>query len=276
METSYSYSPCFSSPLPQAAPSQPLLSLFVACYNECKNIVDTLCAVRDACIETGISYEILLIDDASNDDSVQIIREWIHNHPAVPIRLVVNSINQGLAKNFIAAARMLSGEWYRLICGDNVESKETLMTIFRQIGQAEILLPYHTHCHGKIWSRKLISRCFTWGVNALNGYRIRYYNGLPVTRRKYTEIFCHPKVGFGFQADFVTQLLDLGLSWLEIGVQTRERTNGSSKALTMKNFFGASVLFKRLLMRRLKRLICRTKPRYAEKVTIQNLPENIG
>ncbi len=253
-------------------PSDPFLSLFVACCNERANIVGTLCAVRDACTEVEISYEILVIDDASTDDSVEIIRAWMAEHPTVPIRLIRNAVNQGLAKNFITGAGLANGEWYRLICGDNVEPKETLSAIFRRIGQVDVLLPYHVCCPGKVWTRKIISWCYTWAVNILSGHRIRYYNGLPVARREHAGMLCSPKLGFGFQADYVTQLLDLDLSWLEIGVQTYERRNGVAKAFTMKNFLGVSMLFRRLLRRRLKRLIFRVKPTLDE-IAIKNLPE---
>src|SRR6516165_9242432 len=163
----------------------PLLSLFVACYNEEDNIVGTLNSVRDACEHVGISYEMLVIDDASRDRSVEIIQTWMEENPRVPLRLIVNPRNLGLAVNFITAAREASGEWYRLICGDNVEPLETLAAVFQEIGKAEVRLPYHTHCPGKIWSRRLISTLYTLLVNLLSGYWVRYYNGLPVTRRRY-------------------------------------------------------------------------------------------
>ena len=232
----------------------PLLSLFVACYNEAENIGDTLNNVRDACRKTGISYEVIVIDDASRDRSVEIIRAWMKENPEVPLQLIVNPRNLGLALNFITAAREATGEWYRLICGDNVEPMETLATVFQAVGKAEVLLPYHTQCPGKIWSRRLISVLYTLLVNLLSGYWVRYYNGLPVVRRRYAEIYCHPALGFGFQADFVTQLLDLGLSRLEIPVKTHERLNGVSKALTKRNFAGVSLVFYRIATRRVARL----------------------
>lgn len=243
-------------------PVPPLLSLFVACYNEADNIGDTLTNVRDACEKAGIRYEVLVIDDASRDHSVEIIQTWMKENPQVPLQLTVNPRNLGLASNFITAARQATGEWYRLICGDNVEPMETLATIFHEVGSAEVLLPYHTQCPGKIWSRRLISTLYTLLVNLLSGYWVRYYNGLPVTRRRYAAIYCRPELGFGFQADFVTQLLDLGLSRLEIPVKTHERVNGSAKALTKRNIAGASSVFCRIAKRRVARLF-RSKDGFA-------------
>ena len=116
-------------------PVPPLLSLFVACYNEADNIGDTLTNVRDACEKAGIRYEVLVIDDASRDHSVEIIQTWMKENPQVPLQLTVNPRNLGLASNFITAARQATGEWYRLICGDNVEPMETLATIFQEVGK---------------------------------------------------------------------------------------------------------------------------------------------
>lgn len=251
----------------------PLISLFVACYNESGNIVDTLCTICDACTEVGISYEILVIDDASTDGSVEIIHKWMNDYPMVPIRLIKNSKNQGIARNFIAGSRLAKGEWYRMVNGDNVEPKETLITIFRKIGYAEVIVPYHVICHKKVWSRKVISSCYTWIVNFLSGYYIRYYNGLPVTRRKHVETFCYPTLNFCFQADFIIQLLDSGLSWLEVCVPTHERRKGVSHAFSVKNFLAMSILLKRLLIRRWKWLKYKIRPQQAEKIITPNLPE---
>lgn len=251
----------------------PLLSLFVACCNERENIVGTLNTVRDACKEVGISYELIIIDDASIDRSVEVVQVWMQDNPGVSAQLIRNAVNQGLANNFIAAARVAKGKWYRLICGDDVEPKEALVSIFRNVGRAEVLLPYHVRCRGKAWTRKLISWCYTAIVNVLSGYRIRYYNGLPVARRKYVTSLCCSQLGFGFQADFATQLLDLGLSWLEVGVPTRERTSGATKALTIKNFLGVSLLFRRLIERRTKRIMGRAKQCQLNREVMENLPE---
>jgi glycosyltransferase involved in cell wall biosynthesis len=238
--------------------SIPHLSLFVACYNEEENILDTLDNVRDALRGSKVAAEILVVDDASSDRSCQLIREWIQQNPEVDIRLIENTINKGLAANFIFAAKAAKGEWYRLICGDNVEPMETLLTVFSNVGRAEILLPYHIHCPGKVLGRKMISTCYTFLVNVLSGHWVRYYNGLPVTRRAYAKSLCRPELGFGFQADFVTQLLDLGLTRLEIPVKTQERSAGKARALTKKNFKGVSVVFKRIIRRRLARILGRT------------------
>jgi glycosyltransferase involved in cell wall biosynthesis len=128
------------TPAARALGSDVFLSLFVACYNESGNIVGTLETVVAAASKTVPSYEIVVVDDGSRDSSVAEVREFMAARPDLPIRLLINPRNEGVANNYAEAAFRSHGEWYRMICGDNVESEETLATIFSSIGEAEVLL----------------------------------------------------------------------------------------------------------------------------------------
>src|SRR5262249_4989143 len=123
--------------------TDPELTIFIACYNEAPDIVPTIETVRDAVADAGCSYEIIVIDDASNDASAEAVRAYRSAHPDAPLRLRVNPVNRGLARNFVEAAFLGRGRYYKLVCGDNVESKDTLVRIFKQRGLADVILPYH-------------------------------------------------------------------------------------------------------------------------------------
>ena len=116
----------------------PLITLFVPCYNEAGNIEGTFDVIAEACSQTGISYEVIVTDDASKDGTPEIIRRYMNAHPDMPITLHVNEKNRGLGANFGEAAFMGRGEFYRLVCGDNCEPAETLIKVFNNIGKAEI------------------------------------------------------------------------------------------------------------------------------------------
>lgn len=137
----------------------PLITLFVACYNESGNIEGTLDVIRAACAEAGITYEVIIIDDASTDGSPEIIRRYMDAHPEMPIHLHVNEKNMGFGENFGEAAFLGTGTYYRVVCGDNVEPVETLVKVFREIGKADIILSYRPNdVEGKALSRRLLSK----------------------------------------------------------------------------------------------------------------------
>jgi glycosyltransferase involved in cell wall biosynthesis len=243
------------SPGARALGPDVFLSLFVACYNESGNITGTLETVVAAASRTVPSYEIVVVDDGSRDSSVQEIRSFMSANPELPIRLLINPRNEGVANNYAEAAFRSRGEWYRMICGDNVESEETLATIFAAIGEAELLIPYYVEHPGRAWHRRVISSCYTWLVNLLSGYRIHYYNGMPLTRRYYAMRWHSNSHGFGFQADLVTRLLALGATYKEVGVIGRERAGGRSTALNLRNFCSVAHSLQNILIRRISKTV---------------------
>jgi len=231
------------------------LSLFVACYNESGNIVGTLDTVVAAASKTVPSYEIVVVDDGSRDASVLEVRDYMAAHPDLPVRLLINPRNEGVANNYAEAAFRSHGEWYRMICGDNVESEETLTTIFSAIGEAELLIPYYVQHPGRKWHRRVISALYTAIVNLISGNRLHYYNGMPLTRRYYAMRWHSNSHGFGFQADLVTRLLALGATYKEVGVIGRERAGGRSHALTFRNFCSVAHSLQNILIRRVSKML---------------------
>jgi hypothetical protein len=160
-----------------------------------------------------------------------------------------------LANNYAEAAFLLRSKWYRLICGDNVEPKETLVTIFKELGTAEMLIPYNIEIRGRAESRKAISKAYTALVNFLGGFKLHYYNGMVVTRREYVMRWHSNSHGFGFQADLLTRLLSRGLSYKEIAVYGQERQAGNSKALTFRNFASVAHSLQNIVVRRVSKLL---------------------
>ncbi|MDM8542427.1 glycosyltransferase family 2 protein [Desulfococcaceae bacterium HSG9] len=229
------------------------LTLFVACYNEEDNIIETLHTLLSALKTVDCSYDIIIIDDGSTDNSVELIRTFQQKNPDLPIILKVNKENEGLAQNYIEAAFLGRGKYYRLICGDNVEPKETFVTIFKHLGESDMIIPYQVECPGRTFFRRLLSRVYTNLINFISGYSIKYYNGLAVHLR-YNVMRWHTNYrGFGFQADMITRLLDEDIQYIEIPVVAKEREAGTSTALKMNNLFSVAHTLLDLSIRRIGR-----------------------
>jgi glycosyltransferase involved in cell wall biosynthesis len=220
------------------------LTLFVACYNEEQNIVATLDTVVETLRELPLTYEVIVVDDGSRDRSWELLLEYQKQHPALALVLVRNVVNCGLARNFAEAAFLGRGRYYKLLCGDNVESSETLKAVFAQVGKADLVIPYHKNIVGRSWLRRFLSRTYTRLVNLLSGQSLRYYNGCGLYRRVDVMRWHSRSSGFGFQAELVTQLLAEGAAYIEVPITAMERQNGSSTALRLRNWIsvGCSLL----------------------------------
>jgi glycosyltransferase involved in cell wall biosynthesis len=236
------------------------LTLMVACYNEEPNIAATLDAVIEALARFQFSWEIIVIDDASSDGTVAVVEDYVRKREHLPLRLVRNPRNEGLAQSYINGAFIGRGEYYRLVCGDNVEPIAAVVDIFSRLGEADMIVPYHPHAVGRTALRRGLSGAYTRLVNLISGYQLRYYNGLAVLRRWDVMRWHTNYHGFGFQADMLVRLLDEGRSYVEIPVAVQERQAGTSSALRLRNILSVAHTLVDLLIRRIGRRI-RARPR---------------
>jgi glycosyltransferase involved in cell wall biosynthesis len=229
------------------------LTAFVSCYNESGLIIQTLDDIRAALREVGCTFEIIVIDDCSKDDSVEKVARYISEHPEDIIILRRNLINRGLAQNYIDGAFLGRGRYYKLFCGDNTEPRDSIVKICSLMGQADIILPNYSSVEGKSGFRKWLSNTYTSLVNLVSGNRVSYYNGLAVHRR-YNIMRWHPNTrGFGFQADIICMLLEHKMTYLEISVPAINLAE--SRALTWKNVLSVSHTLTDIIIRRIARLV---------------------
>lgn len=247
------------SPVP-ASGEEIDLTIFVACYNEEINILGTLEKLVETLEDFDFTWEILIIDDASTDRSVEVIRAFQTAHPDLPIYLKINQANRGLGYNFTEAAFLGRGKYYRFVCGDDIEPVETFRTVFACVGKADMVL-CRQDCSGRTWMRRALSRTYNWLVNTIGGYNISYYHGLAMHLR-YNVMRWHSRSeGFGFQADLITRLLDEEVPYIEVDTKARERPTGKSKAIRLSNFLSVAHMFQELLIRRVKRWMKARKAR---------------
>ena len=136
------------------------LTIFVSCYNEKPYIIITLDTLRSALAELKLSYEIIVIDDCSSDGSADLVESYVRANPTERILLRRNKLNIGWAQNYIDAAFIGKGKYYRIICGDASEPKDTIIKVFQEIGTADIIIPYYLTNEGRSWQRGFLSSAY--------------------------------------------------------------------------------------------------------------------
>lgn len=229
------------------------LTIVVPCFNEQLHIHDTLETIVSAMRELSYSYEILVIDDASTDQTATIVENYMAAHLELSTRLHRNKRNRGLTRSYVDGAFLGRGRFYRLVCGDNPEPKETLFAIFSQLGEADIIIPYHSEVAGKPAIRRTLSSVYTKLVNRLSGYDLHYYNGCPLHKRYDVMRWGPYSFGFGFQAELITRLLDEGASHVQLPVRVNHAEKAGNSAVNLKNFLSVGHTLLEMFIRRVRK-----------------------
>jgi glycosyltransferase involved in cell wall biosynthesis len=230
------------------------LTCFVSCYNEAQYIVGTLTSICSAMRESGRSFEIIVIDDASKDNSRELVREFIAANPDERIVLRANKKNKGLAQNYIDGAFIGRGKYYRFFSGDDAEPIHSIVTLVKSIGDADCIVPYYNF-HGRSAGRLLLSIIYTRVINAVSGNRLHYYNG-PTIHFRHNVMRWHSNTrGFGFQAEILCLLISRGFTYKEVNIDLHERRQGKSNALTRRNILSVVHSVLEIAIRRIGWLI---------------------
>jgi succinoglycan biosynthesis protein ExoO len=108
---------------------EPKVSVIIPAYNTEKYIAQ---AIRSALEQTERDIEVLVVDDASADGTVEVIKSF----PDGRLRLAVNERNRGPSHTRNLAIRMARGKWIALLDSDDWFASERIQKLLR-VAQAE-------------------------------------------------------------------------------------------------------------------------------------------
>jgi glycosyltransferase involved in cell wall biosynthesis len=97
------------------AEKHPLITVVNLCYNTSKHILKTLDSVKN---QTFKNFELIIVDDASTDNSISIIQEWI-NQNNYQCTFIKNEKNLGICKSLNIALDKSCGTYFTVI-GDDI------------------------------------------------------------------------------------------------------------------------------------------------------------
>jgi glycosyltransferase involved in cell wall biosynthesis len=179
------------------------------------------------------AYELLIIDDGSTDNTGEVAERLALRGPN--IRPVHNGRNMGVGWSYQRGIALARNDYIVMFPGDNQMLESAIVALFDQIGKADLIIPYTANDRVRPLFRRIVSRAFVLTMNILFGLRLRYYTGTVVHRREALQKVPVSASGFAAQPEAVVRLIRAGHSYLEVGVDIRERASGSTKMFAWKN-----------------------------------------
>lgn len=193
-----------------------------------------------------LDYEVILINDGSTDRTGEVMELVAARHENV--KVLHNAKNLRFGNSYKRGLSEARHDYVMLLCGDGGLPAASLPAIFECIGNADIVIPWMTNLREiKSLARYVLSRAYTILFNLMFGFRLHYYNGLPVHRRDLLQRIDITSGGFGFQAEILVKLLTSGCSYIEVGVQGAEEKK-RSVAMRPRNWLSVSGTIVHLLL----------------------------
>lgn len=100
-----------------------LVSVIIPSYNYARYLDTTINSVLN---QSYKNIELIIIDDASSDDSVSVIKQFKKKFPK-KIKAIFNKKNQGLIKVYKKAFSLAKGEYVAFLDADDMMAKDNLL-----------------------------------------------------------------------------------------------------------------------------------------------------
>ena len=219
------------------------LSVVIPCYNETATLDDCVDRVR-AIASDDLALEIVIVDDASTDDSLEKARALAERFPE--IRVYFHEKNQGKGAALRTGFRHVTGDFVAVQDADLEYDPNDLVRLLGPLreGKADVVLGsrflsggahrvlYFWHSVGNKFLT-LMSNIFT-DLN-LSDMETCY----KVFRREVIQSIEIEENRFGFEPEIVAKLADLRLRIYEMGISYDGRTYDEGKKIGASDGFRA-------------------------------------
>jgi glycosyltransferase involved in cell wall biosynthesis len=117
------------------------LTIVIPCLNEVENIVGTLDNVYRTLKDQALKYEIIVVDDVSEDDTFAVAMQWAGKHKGqIPVRVIQRALHRrGYGAVVRYGTAYGSGRYCIFVSADNVDPVHLIPQMYREMETGAIL-----------------------------------------------------------------------------------------------------------------------------------------
>lgn len=207
------------------------LTIVITSYNEARTLARTYEHARYA-LEGLTDWELILIDDCSQDESAAIARELAQKNPHT--RAICNAHNRNQGGCYAQSIGLATKTFHCLLPGDDMVEPDSLRALFRSTGQADMSLIAVENPQVRHPARRALSMAFVQSLQAISRTRLSYYNGPVIIR---TELLHGVSLSgsSAFVPESTVPLLRLGHSYVVVPVRFRPDHKGANLQTVRRN-----------------------------------------
>lgn len=142
-----------------------LISVVVITYNSSKTVIETLESIRN---QTYAKLELIVTDDHSADNTVEIVREWLQKYHKrfVRARILKAKKNHGVTKNCNIGINQVNGKYVQLVAGDDILLEQAIERKYKFAEKKSLNLvcskveAFGSNMHNVSIMERLCEKCF--------------------------------------------------------------------------------------------------------------------
>lgn len=201
------------------------LSIVIPIKNEAENLSALFAEITDALTPTGMSYEVIVIDDGSNDTSWDVLQELSGRYSF--LRAIRFQYNCGKAAALSHGFAASQGSYVVTMDGDLQDNPFEVPRMVEQLKGGMDLVSGWKKRRFDPWHKTLPSKLFNYVVSKVAGIRLHDFNcGLKAYRR---PVVTHISLYGDFHRFIPVMAKWRGFRVCETVVEHRPRIHGVSK-----------------------------------------------
>ena len=205
---------------------KPGLSIVIPVYDEAENVEPLYRRIKQACDRLGRAYEMIFVDDGSQDGTFSIL-ESIHRQDA-RVKVIRLRKNFGQTAAMTAGFAYAKGEVIISMDGDLQNDPVDIPRLLSKLAEGfDVVCGWREYRQDRFWSRRVPSVAANWLIGRMTGVRI-HDNGCSLKAYR-ASVIKHVTL-YGDMHRFIPALSTLaGARIAEITVTHHARRFGKSK-----------------------------------------------
>ncbi len=208
---------------------KPTISLVIPMFNEEANIEHAIAYAGEALAQHSADYEIIIVDDASTDESPEIVRRATAGNPR--IKLISHDFNQKLGASLRTGFAASRYELILYMDADLPFDPDVLGRAIRamNVTRADVISGYRFDRTTEGVKRTLYTILYNWMIRMLFGISIRDINfSFKLMRREVLEAVDLKSEGSLIDAELIVKARNRGFTIQQIGLDYFPRVLGTS------------------------------------------------
>lgn len=145
------------------------LSIVIPLYNEAAGVEELLSRTISAITQTGVDFEIIVVDDGSSDNTLPLLLSQREKNPL--IKVLQLSRNFGHQAAYTAGMHKAKGNFVILMDGDLQDPPELIVDLYKKISTEDLDVVYGKRINGpKLSRRPILARFFHILFKHLSGF----------------------------------------------------------------------------------------------------------